>query len=108
MGKLIKFSEEKNKGNIIHLIPVHMNRMKCKNYFWDWSNEHGDWIRGEKIKNLVKQYTEKEIQEIAKNMIAYGGSFFSNLGKCLQVADLENEKIILSQWSKQISNFSKY
>ena len=35
MEKLIKYSEEKEKGNIKHLIPVHINKARCNNYFWD-------------------------------------------------------------------------
>jgi hypothetical protein len=58
MSKLIKFSEEKDKGNIvnlINLIPVHINKMRCQNYFWHWSSNHGDWIRTEKISVQLKR-----------------------------------------------------
>ena len=49
MSKLVKFSEEKDKGNIENLIPVHINKMRCENYFWGWSSNHGDWVRTNKI-----------------------------------------------------------
>tara|TARA_B100001167_G_scaffold191010_1_gene159719 strand:+ start:12972 stop:13172 length:201 start_codon:yes stop_codon:yes gene_type:complete len=55
--KLVTFTEEKNKGKIINLIPVHINKMRCENYFWHWSSNHGDWIRTEKIpEDLKKAY----------------------------------------------------
>ena len=55
MSELIKFSEEKDKGNIENLIPVHINKMRCENYFWHWSNNHGDWIRTDKISEKLKR-----------------------------------------------------
>lgn len=55
MSKLIKFSEEKDKGNIVNLIPVHINKMRCENYFWHWSSNHGDWIRTKKISEELKK-----------------------------------------------------
>ena len=55
MSKLITFSEEKDKGNIVNLIPVHINKMRCEDYFWDWSSNHGDWIRTEKISEKLKR-----------------------------------------------------
>ena len=49
MSKLIKFQDEIDKGEVINLTYVHTNKMKCKEYFWNWSSNHGDWIRTEKI-----------------------------------------------------------
>ena len=54
-NQLIKFGEEKEKGNITHLIPVHINKARCDNYFWNWSSNHGDWIRGAKIPETLKK-----------------------------------------------------
>ena len=51
---LIKFSEEKAKGNVQNLIPVHINKMRCENYFWNWSSDNGDWIRADKIPEKLK------------------------------------------------------
>lgn len=54
---IVKFSEEKTKGNLQNLIPVHINKMRCDNYFWDWSIDYYDWIRGEEIpENLKRMY----------------------------------------------------
>ena len=55
MSKLIKFSEEKDKGNIKNLIPVHINQMRCEKHFWHWSNNHHDWIRTEEISEGLKK-----------------------------------------------------
>ena len=53
--EVIKFSEEKKQGRIEHLIPIYGGKMMCQKYFWQWSNEHCDWIRKRKIpKNKVK------------------------------------------------------
>lgn len=49
---LIKFSEEKDKGSVKHLTPVHTNKMKCDKYYWHWSSDYGDWIRGDKINEI--------------------------------------------------------
>lgn len=55
---LVKYSEELKKGNIGNLIPVHINKMRCDNYFWNWSTVYCDWIRGgeipEKLKRMYK------------------------------------------------------
>ena len=32
-----------------HLIPVHINKCRCDKYYWDWSSDHGKWIRGKAI-----------------------------------------------------------
>ena len=53
MKEIIKFSEEKDKGKIKSLTPVHINKMKCDNYFWYWSDKYNDWIRREKIKYML-------------------------------------------------------
>lgn len=54
---IIKFSEEKKKGKLNNLIPVHINLMRCNSFFWNWSKENNDWIRGNKIpQNLKKMY----------------------------------------------------
>lgn len=54
------------------------------------------------------QYTPKEIQEIALNMRAYGGSFMRNLGEALLVADYQNTKKILSNWAEDCAKYLKY
>jgi hypothetical protein len=52
MSKLIKFSEQTEERN---LIPVHINKSRCENYFWHWSSDHKDWIRTEKISEELKK-----------------------------------------------------
>lgn len=52
---LIKFSEEKDKGIINNLIPVHINKMRCEKYFWDWSTDYKDWIRGGEIPSKLNE-----------------------------------------------------
>ena len=51
-NKLIKFSKQNKVKN---LIPVHINKCRCDDYYWDWSSEHNDWIRGKKIPELLKR-----------------------------------------------------
>lgn len=53
--KLVTFTEEKNKGNVKNLIPVHINIMRCENYFWNWIAAYGDWIRGEALTEQYKR-----------------------------------------------------
>jgi len=54
MSKIIKLSEQKD---LKHLIPVHVNVMRCDKYFWNWSTKHLAWIRGKKIPaDLNKAY----------------------------------------------------
>ncbi len=55
MKELIKFQEKKTEMNIENLIPVHMGKARCEDYYWDWSTDEKDWIRGEKIPENLKQ-----------------------------------------------------
>lgn len=73
MSELIKFSEEKDKGNIKNLIPVHINKMRCENYFWHWSSNHGDWIR------TVKISEKHENGNDANRLLAAAASWWDNL-----------------------------
>jgi hypothetical protein len=44
-----------NNGN--KLIPVHINKARDDEYFWDWSSDNKCWIKGEKIpENLKRMY----------------------------------------------------
>ena len=54
MNKLIKLSEQKEIKET-DLIMVHINKARCKNYFWNWSSNHGDWVRTEKIPEELKK-----------------------------------------------------
>ncbi|MFP4047199.1 MAG: hypothetical protein ACLFT4_05505 [Bacteroidales bacterium] len=46
-----------NDGNANYLIPVHINRSRDDKYFYDWSFDNKEWIRGNKIpKNIKKAY----------------------------------------------------
>lgn len=49
--------EKIHKENGKNLIPVHINKCRDDEYFWDWSSDAGNWIRGEKIpENLKRMY----------------------------------------------------
>jgi len=49
-----KYSVAKANGLVGELIPVHINKCRCENYFWNWSSNMNDWIRGEKIPEYLK------------------------------------------------------
>lgn len=59
---MILFSEEKDKGNIKNLIPVHINICRCDNYYWNWKKEIGDWVRGDEIPEQMKRMYNKSPQ----------------------------------------------
>ena len=54
-NKLIKYTDEIGNGKVINLIPVHINKMRCENFFWHWSSNYGDWIRTEEISEELKK-----------------------------------------------------
>jgi hypothetical protein len=37
------------------LIPVHINKARSGEYFYDWSSDIGDWVRGEKIPDALNK-----------------------------------------------------
>lgn len=39
----------------VHLIPVHINKARDDEYFWNWCSEIGNWVRGEKIPEHLKK-----------------------------------------------------
>ena len=40
-----------------HLIPVHINKCRDDQFYWDWSSDAGKWIRGNPIpENLKRMY----------------------------------------------------
>lgn len=51
----MKFEDAKKQGLVNELIPVHINKCRCENYFWDWSSDIGDWVRGKKIPESMKR-----------------------------------------------------
>ena len=53
MKKMILFKEQTDVKN---LIPVHINTCRCENYFWHFSIELSDWVRGEKIPENLKRF----------------------------------------------------
>jgi len=54
MNNIILFKEQTEVSN---LIPVHIHKCRCENYFWNFSIELCDWVRGEKIpENLKRAY----------------------------------------------------
>lgn len=53
-------------------------------------------------------YTAKQVQEIALNMKAYGGSFMKNIGAALTVADQDNTKKILNTWPDECAKYLKF
>lgn len=57
-----KYSDAKANGLVEDLIPIHINKCRCENYFWNWSSDIGDWIIGEKIpKHLKLAYSNPPI-----------------------------------------------
>ena len=52
--------------------------------------------------------TQDKINTAAANMIKYGGSFMSNLGKALQVADQQNQEKILKVWKTDIEKYANW
>ena len=45
------------KEDGINLIPVHINKCRDDEYFWDWNSDLGKWVRGNKIpENLRRMY----------------------------------------------------
>ena len=52
MATFIKFSEQ---STIKNLIPLHINKCRCSNYFWHWNSNIGDWVRGEKLDDHYKK-----------------------------------------------------
>jgi hypothetical protein len=52
--------------------------------------------------------TQNEINTAAANMIKYGGSFMSNLGKALQVADKENQDKIVLNWKTDVERYANW
>ena len=49
--------------------------------------------------------TQNEINKAAANMIKFGGSFTSNLGKALRVADKENQDKIILNWKTDVERY---
>lgn len=37
------------------LIPVHINKARDDEYFYNWSSDHGMWIKGDKIPDNLKR-----------------------------------------------------
>jgi hypothetical protein len=52
--------------------------------------------------------TQAEISTAAHNMITYGGSFYSALGRALLVADMDNQKKILSLWEDEVKQYLRF
>jgi hypothetical protein len=38
-----------------HLIPVHINKMRSRTHYYNWSSDIGNWIRGEEIPKHMQQ-----------------------------------------------------
>lgn len=51
------------------------------------------------------KYTEQELNTIARNMKAYGGSFIKCIGKALQYADAENTIKLVQTFSEECEKF---
>lgn len=49
------YQDAKKQGVVRELIPVHINKCRCDNYFWDWSSDIGDWVRGREIPEYLKK-----------------------------------------------------
>ena len=53
--KAMLYQEAKKLGLVQNLIPVHINKCRCTSYFWDWSTDLKDWVRGETIPEHLKR-----------------------------------------------------
>jgi hypothetical protein len=42
-------------SNSANLIPVHINKMRDKSYFYDWSSDLKGWFRGDEIPEKLKR-----------------------------------------------------
>lgn len=50
---------------------------------------------------------QDKIATAAHNMIKYGGSFHSSLGRALLVADNENQQKILNEWRDDVRRYAE-
>lgn len=50
---------------------------------------------------------QDKISIAAHNMIKYGGSFHSSLGRALLVADIENKNKILNEWGEDVQRYAE-
>lgn len=48
------FTEAKKHG-LKNLIPVHINKCRCANFFWDWNSDIKEWIKGCEIPEKLKK-----------------------------------------------------
>lgn len=49
------YQEAKKKELVKDLLPVHINKCRCDTYYWNWSSDLQDWVRGEKIPEHLKR-----------------------------------------------------
>ena len=49
------FSEWRKEDKKASLIPVHINKTRSENFFWNWDSNLGDWIRGEELTEKYKR-----------------------------------------------------
>ena len=49
------FKEYRKNGFNGHLTPVHINKMRCDKFYWDWSSDLGDWVQGKEVPEKLKR-----------------------------------------------------
>ena len=50
-----KFQDWKKEDEKANLIPVHINKTRSQNFYWNWSKDKKDWVRGEEIPEAMKK-----------------------------------------------------
>lgn len=48
------FKEAKAENPNLTLKMVHINKARCDQYYWNWSSNHKDWIRGDELPERLK------------------------------------------------------
>ena len=49
------FKEWRKEDEKANLIPVHINKTRSENFFWNWDSNLGDWRRGEELTEKYKR-----------------------------------------------------
>ena len=52
-NEFIKFQDLRKSGTATNLIPVHINKMRDETHFWNWNSKVGDWVKGEKMSDVM-------------------------------------------------------
>ena len=55
------FKEWQKEDENANLIPVHINKARSENFFWNWDSDLKDWIRGEELTEKYKRMHKKPL-----------------------------------------------